>query len=318
MLRADLHVHTCHSKVSGNAAVSRQPRLLLVARRCLPRREGARHGSRRHHRSRLDRRRARTARSRVPDAADIIVGEEVSCWFPDAGIQVHLGVYGMTEALHRELQPLRGNAFEVAACLREAGVFFALNHLLHFYRGQMPFDAYLRLLDEVPALEARTARWCRRTTCWSSALAEPIGLAVGRFGMIGGQRRAHAAARRPDLDGGAGPRRATNSWRAFAKARPSGRCARRGRVVAGDAYGVDRIVRRGARRASGRAISVAGGAPPVWRSPSCRSPVQFVPLAGRAGRQAREATRSASAPRAHFDRACRRSPDDRWPQESEA
>jgi hypothetical protein len=68
---------------------------------------------------------------------------------------VHLGVYGMTEALHRDLQPLRRNVFEVAACLRDAGVFFSLNHLLHFYRHQAPLASYLRLLLEVPALEAR-------------------------------------------------------------------------------------------------------------------------------------------------------------------
>jgi predicted metal-dependent phosphoesterase TrpH len=84
---------------------------------------------------------------------EVIIGEEVSCWHRD--IQVHLGVYGMTEALHRDVQPLRRNAFDVIACLRSAGVFFSLNHLLHFYRGQAPLAEYLRLLEEVPALEAR-------------------------------------------------------------------------------------------------------------------------------------------------------------------
>lgn len=92
---------------------------------------------------------------RHPDATDFIPAEEVSCRFPDGDIEVHLGVYGMTEALHRELQPLRRNVFDVTACLREAGVFFALNHLLHFYRHQTALASYLRLLLEVPALEAR-------------------------------------------------------------------------------------------------------------------------------------------------------------------
>ena len=64
----------------------------------------------------------------------------MSCRLPDGDVEGALGVYGMTEALHRELQPLRRNVFEVTACLREAGVFFALNHLLHFYRGQTPLD----------------------------------------------------------------------------------------------------------------------------------------------------------------------------------
>lgn len=89
----------------------------------------------------------------VEHPADVIIGEEVSCWYKD--IQVHLGVYAMTEALHREVQPLRRNVFDVIACLRAAGVFFSLNHLLHFYRRQTPLADYLRLLDAVPALEAR-------------------------------------------------------------------------------------------------------------------------------------------------------------------
>src|SRR5687768_12759091 len=93
--------------------------------------------------------------NRHPDVTDFIPAEEVSCRFPDGDIEVHLGVYGMTEALHRDLQPLRRNVFEVTACLRERGVFFALNHLFHFYRRQAPLESYLRLLLEVPALEVR-------------------------------------------------------------------------------------------------------------------------------------------------------------------
>jgi predicted metal-dependent phosphoesterase TrpH len=94
---------------------------------------------------------------RHPDASDFIIGEEISCRMPDSNppIEVHLGAYGMTERAHREIQPLRGNAFEVIAYLREARIFFALNHLFHFYRGQMPMAGYLALLDLVPALETR-------------------------------------------------------------------------------------------------------------------------------------------------------------------
>jgi predicted metal-dependent phosphoesterase TrpH len=90
-----------------------------------------------------------------PGVSDFFISEEVSCRFPGGDIEVHLGVYGLTERLHRELQPLRRNVFDVTAALREAGVFFSLNHLLHFYRRQVPLAEYLRLLREVPALEAR-------------------------------------------------------------------------------------------------------------------------------------------------------------------
>ena len=90
-----------------------------------------------------------------PDATDILTGEEVSCLLPDGNIQVHLGVYGITEELHAAIQPLRRNAFDVIALLNESGTFFALNHLLHFYREQASLETYLQLLSVVPALETR-------------------------------------------------------------------------------------------------------------------------------------------------------------------
>jgi predicted metal-dependent phosphoesterase TrpH len=92
---------------------------------------------------------------RRPDADDILPGEEVSCHLPDGNIEVHLGVYGITERLHAEIQPLRRNVFDVMARLNESRTFFALNHLLHFYREQAPLETYLRLLSAVPALETR-------------------------------------------------------------------------------------------------------------------------------------------------------------------
>lgn len=154
MLRADLHVHSRHSMVSGNMR-------FLGSRDCYSKPADV----------------YRVAKARGmdvvaftdhdsiggalellndrPDLADVVVGEEVSCRLPDGDVEVHLAVYGMTEALHRDLQPLRRNVFDVIARLRAADVFFALNHLLHFYRGQIPLERYLRLLDDVPALEVR-------------------------------------------------------------------------------------------------------------------------------------------------------------------
>ncbi len=120
---------------------------------------------------------------RHPDAADFIAGEEVSCRFPDGDIEVHLGVYGMTEALHRDLQPLRQNVFEVTARLREEGVFFALNHLLHFYRYQASLDSYLRLLFEVPALEARNGAM---STAHNLMIEQCAQSASPALSMIGG------------------------------------------------------------------------------------------------------------------------------------
>jgi predicted metal-dependent phosphoesterase TrpH len=182
MLRADLHVHSCHSRVSGNM------RFL---------------GSRDCYSTPADVYRVAKARGMDlvaftdhdsiggglellndrPDLADVILGEEVSCRLPDGDVEVHLAVYGMTEALHRDLQPLRRNVFDVIARLREADVFFALNHLLHFYRGQIPLERYLGLLEHVPALEVRNGAMLAAHNVLVEQIAKRSG---ARFAMVAG------------------------------------------------------------------------------------------------------------------------------------
>lgn len=152
MAKADLHVHSWHSTASGSlrflksrdcysdpVAVYRTAKARGMDYVCLTDHDSI-NG-------------CLELRSRGFD--DVIVGEEVSCILPDTGIEVHFGVYGTSEELHSELQPLRKNALDVAACLRGRDVFFSLNHLLHFYRREIPFERYLKLLEVVPALEVR-------------------------------------------------------------------------------------------------------------------------------------------------------------------
>jgi predicted metal-dependent phosphoesterase TrpH len=94
---------------------------------------------------------------RHPDAPDFIAGEEISCRVPDApGLSVHLGAIGMTERLHRDVQPLRDNVFETAKYLREQSVFFAFNHLFMLFNDQMAVESYVRqALALAPGFETR-------------------------------------------------------------------------------------------------------------------------------------------------------------------
>lgn len=181
MPRADLHVHTWHSTESGDLR-------FLKSRDCYSDPEAV----------------YRTARARGMDFVcitdhdsiggglellekgydDVILAEEVSCRLPASGIEVHFGVYGTSEALHRELQPLRGNAFDVAACLTGHDVFFSLNHLLHFYRRQIPLEEYLKLLRVAPALEVRNGAMVAAHNelverVAASATARPLAITAG-------------------------------------------------------------------------------------------------------------------------------------------
>jgi len=278
-LRADLHVHTCHSRQSGSMK-------FLRSRDCFSKPEDV----------------YRVARARGMDLVcitdhdsidggleliarhpdEVIVGEEITCWLPDGNVEVHIGAYGMTEALHRDVQRFSRNVFDVTACLREAGVFFVLNHLLHFYRGQLPLADYLRLLDEVPGMEARNGTMLPA----HNALCEQVSAAYSgrRLAAVGGSD-AHTL-RRVGTTWTAAPGRTREEFLASlrqAACAPGGRHGHTG-AVAGDAYGV-----------VGSYVAALAGFGPRdltgWRRAGCIAfalvspPMQILPLAIAAARK---------------------------------
>lgn len=283
-LRADLHVHTCHSTQNGTIP-------FLRARDCYSKPEDVYRVAKRRgmdlvaitdHDS-IDG--ALELMARRPGAGDIIVGEEITCWFPGSALEVHIAAYDMTEALHREIQPLRRNVFEVAGCLRAAGVFFALNHLLHFYREQVALEEYLRLLDEVPALEVRNGTMLPGHNLLIEAIAarwRP--LHGGRLAVVAGSD-AHTL-RRVGRTWTSAPGATRAAFMASLRAGHGEPGGDHGgvRVVAGDAYGV----------VSSYIASLVTGSPAdvrSWRRAGCLAfsvvslPGQVLPLAVAAARK---------------------------------
>jgi len=93
---------------------------------------------------------------RHPDAGDFFISEEIECLVPGLPLKVHIGAYDIDERIHRDVQPLRQSVFETAAYLRQQGVFFTLNHLFFFLKGQMaPGDYLAALLPLFSAFEVR-------------------------------------------------------------------------------------------------------------------------------------------------------------------
>jgi predicted metal-dependent phosphoesterase TrpH len=236
ILRADLHVHSWHSRQSGNLR-------FLKSRDCYSRPEEVYRTARRRGMDLV----TITDHDSIegclevldanPDAADFFVSEEVSCRFPGADIEVHLGVYGMTEALHAEIQGVRDNVWEVAAALREAGVFFSLNHLLHFYRGQVPLADYLRLLHEVPGLETRNGTMLPAHNQLAALIADRHE-GTARLGEVGGSD-AHTLRRIGRTWTAAPGRTAADFLESLARGRSVvGGAHGRAVTVAADAYGV--------------------------------------------------------------------------------
>ena len=225
-----------------------------------------------------------------PEADDVIVGEEITCRLPDGNVEVHIAAYDMTEALHRDVQHLRGNVFDVTARLRQAGVFFALNHLLHFFRGQLPLDRYLELVNEVPALEVRNGTMLPAHNLLCERLVHAQGSVTASFplGMIGGSA-AHTL-RRVGTTWTEAPGTTREQFMdslARGLGRPGGRHGGTA-AVAGDAYGV-----------VSRYIAALAGFGPQdvrsWRRAACLSfaavslPFQVTPLLVAAARKSSEA-----------------------------
>jgi predicted metal-dependent phosphoesterase TrpH len=80
------------------------------------------------------------------DLPDFIIGEEVTTYVPSFGECIHIGVYGITEAQHADLQHVSGNAFALVAYLRQHRILFALNHFFHDFRHHRRLGEYLHTM----------------------------------------------------------------------------------------------------------------------------------------------------------------------------
>jgi Predicted metal-dependent phosphoesterases (PHP family) len=155
MLRADLHVHSYHSGHAGHLRILRardcysDPVTVYLTAKA----RGMDIVTITDHDS-IDG--CLEVLSRRPDANDFIMSEEIECRFPDSDLKVHIGAYGIDERIHRDVQPLRGSVFEVAAYLRSHDIFCSFNHPFFFFSEQIPLETYVEAVRALcPAIEVR-------------------------------------------------------------------------------------------------------------------------------------------------------------------
>jgi predicted metal-dependent phosphoesterase TrpH len=185
MLRADLHVHSCHSGLTGNLAFLRgldcytEP--IAVYRQARAR--GMDLVTITDHDS-IDG--CLELLARMPDARDILIGEEVSCWWPGTTLAVHVAAYGLDERDHRETQRLRGNVHDVLAYFRGRGVFAVVNHPFHFYRGQVPLEHYLGVLAAADGVEVRNGAMLPAQNGLVAGIVRTLRARGARLAMVAG------------------------------------------------------------------------------------------------------------------------------------
>jgi predicted metal-dependent phosphoesterase TrpH len=98
---------------------------------------------------------------------DFFLSEEVTCTTPSA-TEIHVGVYGIEERHHIELQRRRNDVPALAAYLNEQKILFSINHVFSSLTGRRTeldfemfeelFPAMETLNGHIPAMNNRAAR----------------------------------------------------------------------------------------------------------------------------------------------------------------
>ena len=67
----------------------------------------------------------------ILDMPGVLVGEELTCWFPEDGCKMHVLVYGHTAAQHDALQAMARDIYKVAAYFEEHGLAHSVAHPIY-------------------------------------------------------------------------------------------------------------------------------------------------------------------------------------------
>ena len=124
---------------------------------------------------------------RLGDPPDFITGEEVSAIFPEFNHTVHLGVYGLNEAQHREIQCLRSDARELIPYLRQQNLLFVLNHFFHNFADSARVIEFTHRMEELfDIFEVRNGSQERDHNKLIANMVEDMRLSGRPVSVIGG------------------------------------------------------------------------------------------------------------------------------------
>ncbi|MEO8032988.1 MAG: PHP-associated domain-containing protein [Acidobacteriota bacterium] len=87
--------------------------------------------------------------NKYPDMTDFFIGEEVETYFPETGQRIHVGVWGLNEEQHREIQRLRPNIRDLVPYLKSQRLVCGVNHLFQNYRMKNVAAKYIAELMEM-------------------------------------------------------------------------------------------------------------------------------------------------------------------------
>ncbi|MDY7017021.1 MAG: glycosyltransferase [Nitrospirota bacterium] len=84
---------------------------------------------------------------------DVVVGEEVTTYFPEDDCKIHVQVLGIDERIHEDIASVRDNIYELVAYLREKNVVHYVTHPFYAINDRLKRYHIERLLLLFPAFE---------------------------------------------------------------------------------------------------------------------------------------------------------------------
>jgi predicted metal-dependent phosphoesterase TrpH len=111
---------------------------------------------------------------------DFFLSEEVTVRMP-SGTEMHLGVYGITDKDHTEIQRRRSDFIALLMYLTERKLFFSVNHVFSGLTGKREMEDFNWFASYVPAFEIRNGMM------WSEAnrSAERLAKKLDKIGIAG-------------------------------------------------------------------------------------------------------------------------------------
>ena len=105
---------------------------------------------------------------------DFFLGEEVTVRMP-SGTEMHLGVYGISEKDHAEIQRRRNDFITLLMYLTERKLFFTVNHVFSGLTGRRHEEDFTWLASYVPAFEVRNGQMWVEANRSAERLAGELG-----------------------------------------------------------------------------------------------------------------------------------------------
>jgi len=105
---------------------------------------------------------------------DFFLSEEVTVRMP-SGTEMHLGVYGLTERDHVEIQRRREDFISLLMYLTERKLFFSVNHVFSGLTGRREEEDFRWFESYAPAFETRNGQMCRESNESATRLAARLG-----------------------------------------------------------------------------------------------------------------------------------------------